>query len=261
MFAKVFSQIFDSSIAESYTTRHVFMDMLVLADSDGAVDMTREAISRRTNVPLEIVSAAIDALMEPDRASRSNESDGRRLILLDEHRTWGWKIVNYLHYRQILDEESRRSYFRDYRRKERAKKAAAVQPVQVVQPGSAKFTQAEAEAEAGRGSKEEGAPEPAVPPMAPKPPTEAQVRDFISGSSTTIIPLECALRWLTDRESSSWEKPKGNHMIPVLPHWRADLTGYAMDWNERRNRANAQHGTKTHQRRDSGDLNKPGRYA
>ncbi len=144
MFAKVFSQIFDSSIAENYNDRHVFMDMLVLADSDGAVDMTREAISRRTNVPYDIVSKAIDSLMEPDTASRSHDADGRRIVLLDEHRQWGWRIVNYLHYRRILDEESRRAYFRDYRRKERAKKAAegdSVQEVQPVQVGSTEFTQ------------------------------------------------------------------------------------------------------------------------
>ena len=45
MFAKVFGQIFDSSIAEDYNCRRMFMDLLVLADSTGAVDMTPEAIS------------------------------------------------------------------------------------------------------------------------------------------------------------------------------------------------------------------------
>ena len=43
MFAKVFTQIFDSSIAENYEVRHVFEDMLKLADREGAVDMTGEA--------------------------------------------------------------------------------------------------------------------------------------------------------------------------------------------------------------------------
>jgi ribosomal protein L44E len=122
MFAKIFSQIFDSSIAENHTHRHVFMDLLVLADSDGVVDMTVEAIARRTNVPLASVQEAITALSTPDPASRTPDEQGRRLLPINESRAWGWQIVNYHHYRAIRDEEKRREYFRDYRRKERESK-------------------------------------------------------------------------------------------------------------------------------------------
>lgn len=122
MFAKVFSQIFDSSIADNYRHRHVFMDLLVLADSDGVLDMTAGAISRRTNVPLEQVEEALKALSSPDPESRTPGEDGRRLLPIDEGRSWGWRIVNYGTYRRIRDEESRREYFRDYRRQEREKK-------------------------------------------------------------------------------------------------------------------------------------------
>lgn len=121
MFAKVFGQIFDSSIAEDYTVRHMFIDLLILADSDGAVDMTHEAISRRTNVPIETVKRCMDELSQPDPASRSPIHEGKRIVPLDSHRGWGWQIVNYRHYRQIRDEEVRRSYFRDQKRKQRKK--------------------------------------------------------------------------------------------------------------------------------------------
>ena len=120
MFAKLFAQIFDSSIAEDYLTRHVFMDMIVLADSEGVVDITPDAIARRTNVPEEIVLQAIVRLCQPDPKSRSKDEDGRRLLLLDSHRDWGWSIVNYEHYRSVRDEESRRNYFRDKKREQRA---------------------------------------------------------------------------------------------------------------------------------------------
>lgn len=126
MFAKIFAQIFDSSIADNYQHRHVFMDLLVLADSDGVVDMTPEAIARRTNVPLEQVTRSIAALSEPDQRSHSPGDDGRRLLPIDPHRTWGWQIVNYQHYRQIRDEEGRREYFREYRKKERESKRASL---------------------------------------------------------------------------------------------------------------------------------------
>lgn len=123
MFAKVFGQIFDSSIAEDYNCRRMFIDLLVLADSTGAVDMTIEAISRRTNVPIKEVEKYIKDLCQPDAKSRSDLHEGKRLIPLDEHRDWGWMIVNYRHYRQIKDEEARRTYFRTAQREYRKKKA------------------------------------------------------------------------------------------------------------------------------------------
>lgn len=119
MFAKVFGQIFDSSIARDYNCRRMFMDLLVLADSDGVVDMTFDAISRRTNVPLDEVKKYIDELCQPDPESRSKVDEGKRLVPIDGARGWGWQIVNYRHYRQIRDEEARRSYFRDQKRKQR----------------------------------------------------------------------------------------------------------------------------------------------
>ncbi len=125
MFAKVFGQIFDSSIAEDYNCRRMFMDLLVLADSDGVVDMTQEAISRRTNVPIEQVVKYIDELSKPDELSRSKAEEGRRLIPVDPTRSWGWQVVNYRHYRKIRDEEARRSYFREKQQQHRAKKKKA----------------------------------------------------------------------------------------------------------------------------------------
>ncbi len=95
------------------------MDLLVLADSTGAVDMTPEAISRRTNVPQPEVEKYIKDLCQPDARSRSDLHEGKRLIPLDERRDWGWLIVNYSHYRQIKDEEARRTYFRNAQRQYR----------------------------------------------------------------------------------------------------------------------------------------------
>ena len=124
MFAKVFGQIFDSSIAEDYNCRRMFMDLLVLADPTGAIDMTLEAISRRTNVPLEQVTRYISELCQPDAKSRSDLHEGKRLIPLDSRRDWGWQIVNYLHYRKLRDQEALRSYFRDAQRRRREKNRA-----------------------------------------------------------------------------------------------------------------------------------------
>lgn len=108
MFAKVFEQIFDSSIAEDWQVRHVFEDLLKLAKKSGpdwVVDMTPESIARRANMPLEIVAKALSRLSQPDPKSRSKEAEGRRIKLLDEHRDWGWRIVNYQKYKEIATAE------------------------------------------------------------------------------------------------------------------------------------------------------------
>lgn len=120
MFAKIFSHILDSSIAEDYLVRLVFEDLLILADRDGVVDMTPRAISARTNVPLEVVERGLAALSAPDLHSRNPKEDGKRILPLDDHRSWGWKIVNYDEYRKIRDDEARRSYFREYQKNRRA---------------------------------------------------------------------------------------------------------------------------------------------
>src|SRR5690606_9006252 len=105
MFAKIFEQIYDSSIAEDWKTRVVFQDMLILADKDGIVDKTPAAIARRTNLPLEIVMEALPKLEAPDQSSRTPDLDGRRIVRLDDHRDWGWRIVNFTKYRESATKE------------------------------------------------------------------------------------------------------------------------------------------------------------
>jgi len=108
MYAKIFQQIYDSSVCEDWQVMITFQQLLILSNQDGVVDMTPEAISRRTNIPLEIISHGIERLEQPDNRSRCRDMDGRRIARLDEHRDWGWFIVNYRHYRQLARAEEKR---------------------------------------------------------------------------------------------------------------------------------------------------------
>lgn len=119
MYAKIFAQILDSSIAEDYQCRHLFMDLLVLADERGVVDMTMDAISRRTNVPIEIVTKSIEKLIKPDPNSRNQEEEGRRLVPLADNRLWGWRIVSYRTYREIHDRDELRESNRIRKQRQR----------------------------------------------------------------------------------------------------------------------------------------------
>lgn len=124
MYGKIFRQIFASSIAQDYHVRHMFMDMIVLADSDGVVDMTHESISGQTGLPVEQVRQLIAILEKPDPQSRTRDYQGARLVKMDEHRNWGWRVVNYCKYRAIATEEQRRETVRKRVARHRAKGAS-----------------------------------------------------------------------------------------------------------------------------------------
>lgn len=113
MYAKVFASLWDGTLAEPYSRWAVFVFMLAHADADGNLDMTLEAIARRSCVPLEEVRTAIGHLEAPDPASRSPEEEGRRLVRIDSHREWGWHIVNYPKYRGLRDLDERRRQTRE----------------------------------------------------------------------------------------------------------------------------------------------------
>lgn len=112
-FAKVFESLWDGSLAESWETWSLFVFMLAHADADGVVDMTPTAMARRSSIPIERVRAAIDVLSAPDPDSRTPDDDGRRIVLIDDHRTWGWRIVNHARYRARRDEDARRADARE----------------------------------------------------------------------------------------------------------------------------------------------------
>lgn len=121
MYGKIFEQIYDSSIAEDWQVRIVFQDMIILADENGVVDRTPEALSRRTNVPIDVVTRAIDQLQKPDPTSRSPDENGARIKLLDEHRSWGWEIINFEYYRNLSSAYQKRERTRLRTRKWRDK--------------------------------------------------------------------------------------------------------------------------------------------
>lgn len=108
MYAKVFRQIYDSTLAEDWRSLVTFQQLLVLADSDGVVDMTPSAIHRITNIPKDIIDAGIEKLQQPDPVSRSSTEDGKRIIPIDSDRPWGWRIVNYEYYRNLASREDKR---------------------------------------------------------------------------------------------------------------------------------------------------------
>ena len=96
-YVKVYTSILDSSIAGKVRVRHVFEDLLKLAGPDGVIDMTLDAIARRTGEDIEILRYAIAELCAPDPHSRTPDFEGRRLLPL-AGKGFGWWIVNHRQY-------------------------------------------------------------------------------------------------------------------------------------------------------------------
>lgn len=158
MYGKVFESMFDGTLASKgpWQALVTFQQLIVLCDKSGVIDMTPEAISRRTSIPLEIIELGLHALMQPDPRSRTPAEEGRRITLLEDHRDWGWQIVNHAKYRDLRNAEERREYLRVAKAKSRARQRDASTGVNKVNTASSKVnrsthTDADAAADTGIG--------------------------------------------------------------------------------------------------------------
>jgi hypothetical protein len=123
MFAKVFECIYDGSLRKDWKALVVFQQLLILSDEKGFVDKTAEAISGRTSIPLEFIQYGLDELIKPDPDSRSTMEEGRRIVLINPSRLWGWRIVNHEIYRSLKTPEDLRDYWSGKKRESREMKA------------------------------------------------------------------------------------------------------------------------------------------
>lgn len=153
MYGKVFRQIYKGTLASKgpWQALVTFQQFIVLADREGIVDMTAEAISRETTVPLDIILMGITALEEPDLKSRSPDEEGRRIVRLSDTRDWGWMITNYKYYRDLRNEEARKEYHRQYWHKRKKPQQNSTG----TQHDSTNSTNAEADADVSKKKTEE----------------------------------------------------------------------------------------------------------
>ncbi len=223
MYAKVFAQIFDSSIADNYPLRHFFMDLLVLADCDGVVDMTPTAIAARTRIPLPEVTAMLAALEQPDHESRTPDHDGRRIARLDDHRTWGWCIINYDKFRKIAREEQRREKTRLRTLKWREKTACDA-PVTHGDAGDAMQMQKHSQIV----EREKGFSE--TPPMSRK--------AFDELVKIRGVPPDCAEWFWNTNDARNWRDATGQPIRKVEPI----LLNVLKSWQAKKSQGNFRNG-------------------
>jgi hypothetical protein len=151
VYAKVFATMYDGTLAGDWRALVTFQQFLVLCDQQGVVDMTPQAISARTGIPMEILEPGITSLEQPDQFSRTPDCEGRRIERLDTHRPWGWRIVNYRKYRELVSAEQKRAADRERISQKRAterQNSGVVATCRDVSQSVATVAHAEAEAEA-----------------------------------------------------------------------------------------------------------------
>ena len=99
-YTPVFDSVFHGTLCGRWPTLPVWLTILPMADKNGHIDMTYTAMSALTGWPIDLLKQAIAELMAPDPESRTDANEGRRLELLDPHRSWGWRVVNHEKYRE-----------------------------------------------------------------------------------------------------------------------------------------------------------------
>lgn len=119
MYAKVFTSIFSGSMQGKSDLILVFINLLCHSNKDGIVDIHWRNIAFETGLGEERTKAALTELESPDPDSRRRNDEGRRIVRLDPERTWGWEIVNYTHYSEMITREHRRKYMKDLMREKR----------------------------------------------------------------------------------------------------------------------------------------------
>jgi hypothetical protein len=123
MYGKIFDSMYAGTLYGKWEAIITLQQMIVLCDADGIVDMTVEGLAGRTSIPVDILKKGIEVLSKPDPQSRTPGADGRRIELIDEHRPWGWHIVNHSKYRNLRDADTIRAQTRERVAKHRARNA------------------------------------------------------------------------------------------------------------------------------------------
>lgn len=130
LYARIFTQILDSSINVLRVPteyRWLWVTMLIICEEKrmDVVDMPVERLAARAGLTVEACQAGLEFLSSPDRESRSEAEEGRRIVPIRETGR-GWRLVNWEYYLGIMRAEQEREATRlrvaAYRDREKQKR-------------------------------------------------------------------------------------------------------------------------------------------
>lgn len=99
-YVPVFRTVFDGTLHGRWPHTGLWLALLAMADKQGRIDRSPQAIASDIGIPVEELMACIAEFCGPDPMSRTRENEGRRLELIDPLRPWGWRVINHAEYRE-----------------------------------------------------------------------------------------------------------------------------------------------------------------
>jgi len=131
MYGKIFESLYTGSMIGAGSPTFAVWGYVIANmkpdDSVGAqVELNPELIRLVLGEKREVVEKVIEWLCSPDPGSRSKAEEGRRLMKIGEY---SYRVVNGARYMAIRKEEERREYYREAKRKQRAKNLKTNKPL------------------------------------------------------------------------------------------------------------------------------------
>jgi hypothetical protein len=99
-YTPLFSSLTTGTLCGKWPDIGLWPIVLSMADRHGVVDVTPAYLSNVTGLPIAEVVGCMERFCAEDPYSRTSDHNGARLVLIDEHRAWGWRVVNHSKYRE-----------------------------------------------------------------------------------------------------------------------------------------------------------------
>lgn len=118
-YVKLFGQrlIYSTIWQESLPTKVTWITILAMMDFEGCVHASVPGLAKMAGVSIEECQEALGKFKGPDRFSTTRENGGRRI----EDIEGGWRVLNFLRYRQKSGKVDRAAYMAEKQREYRAR--------------------------------------------------------------------------------------------------------------------------------------------
>jgi hypothetical protein len=127
-FVKLSASLLESTLwDEADDIRIVWITLLCMADLHGRIGASVPGIAKRGRVSLDSVERALDKFQKPDKYSRTKDEDGKRVKEI----SGGWQIINYVTFRDKVDEDGKRESKRIWAEKQRKRELQLTEKVEL----------------------------------------------------------------------------------------------------------------------------------
>ncbi len=140
MYGKFFASTFTGSMFGAGPDVFAVWGYVIANTIDATIELNPQFLAAVIGMSEDRVQKAIVLLTSPDPRSRSQHEQGRRLV---HESAYQYKVVNHAQYRALRNEEDRRAYNREAKRKERAVKRVVNDNTRLSNMSA--YTEAEAE--------------------------------------------------------------------------------------------------------------------